>query len=60
MWWISWIDKGRAVDVAYLDLSKAFHTVSHNLLIGKLRQRGLDEWAVRWAENWLNSRAQRL
>jgi len=47
------------VDVVYLDFSKAFHTVSHNILIANLRQCGLDEWSVRWTENWLNGRAQR-
>ncbi|GAB0203045.1 mitochondrial enolase superfamily member 1 [Grus japonensis] len=29
-------------------------------LIGKLRKSGLDEWTVRWVENWLNGRAQRV
>jgi len=57
---ISWIDDKRAVDVAYLDFSKAFDTVSHNILIGKLRKGGLDEWSVRWIENWLNGRTQRV
>jgi len=33
-------DEGRAVDVACLDFSKAFVTVSHNILIGKLRNVG--------------------
>jgi len=56
----SWVDEGRAVDVVYLDFSKAFDTVSHNILIGKLRKCGLDEWSVRWIENWLNGRAQRV
>ncbi|GAB0182178.1 mitochondrial enolase superfamily member 1 [Grus japonensis] len=37
---------------------EAFDTVSHNILIGKLRKCGLDEWTVRWVENWLNGRAQ--
>ena len=55
-----WVDEGRAVDVVYLDLSKAFDTVSHNILLGKLRKCGLDEWLVRWIENWLNGRAQRV
>ncbi|GAB0207637.1 mitochondrial enolase superfamily member 1 [Grus japonensis] len=55
-----WVDEGRAVDVVYLDFSKAFDTVSHNILIGKLRKCGLDEWTVRWVENWLNGRAQRV
>ncbi|GAB0176464.1 mitochondrial enolase superfamily member 1 [Grus japonensis] len=56
----SWVDEGRAVNVVYLDFSKAFDTVSHNILTGKLRKCGLDEWTVRWIENWLNGRAQRV
>ncbi|GAB0184124.1 mitochondrial enolase superfamily member 1 [Grus japonensis] len=27
---------------------------------GKLRKCALDEWTVRWIENWLNGRAQRV
>jgi len=54
------VDEGRAVDVAYLDFSKAFDTVSRNILLGKLRKCGLDEWSVRWIENWLKGRTQRV
>jgi len=54
-----WVDEGRAMDVVYLDFSKAFDTVSHNILISKLRKCGLDEWSVRWIENRLNGRTQR-
>jgi len=56
----SWVDEGRAADVVYLDFSKAFDTVSHNIFTGKLRKCGLDEWTMRWTENWLNGRAQRV
>ena len=31
-----------------------------NILLGKLRERGLDEWSVRRTENWLNGRTQRV
>ncbi|PKU36610.1 reverse hypothetical protein [Limosa lapponica baueri] len=55
-----WLDEGRAADVIYLDFSKAFDTVSHNILIGKLRKCGLDEGTVRWIENWLCDRTQRV
>jgi len=45
-----WLDERTAVDDVYLDFSKAFDTVSHNILLGKLRKCGLDEWLVRWTE----------
>ena len=46
---------GRAVGVVYLDFSKAFGAVSHDILIWKLRKCGIDEWMLRWVENWLSS-----
>jgi len=55
-----WVDEGRAVDVVHLDFSKAFNIVCRNILLGKLRKCGLDEWSVRWIENWLNGRTQRI
>jgi len=53
-----WVDAGRDVDVVYLNFSKAFDTVSHNILLGKLRKYGLDELTVKWTENCLNGRTQ--
>ena len=44
----------------YLDFSKVFDTISHNILVMKLRKCGIDEWTVRWIENWLTGRAQRV
>ena len=46
------------MDIVYLDFGKAFDTVSHNILIGKLSKDGIDEWAVRRIDNWLTGRAQ--
>jgi len=34
------VDEGREADVVYLDFSKAFNTVSYNILLGKLRKWG--------------------
>lgn len=36
-----WVEKGRAVDIVYLGFSKAFDTLFHYILIGKLRECGL-------------------
>jgi len=46
-----WVEEGRAVDVVYIYFSTAFDTVSHNILLGKLRKCGLDGLTVRWMEN---------
>jgi len=55
-----WVGEGRAADVVYLNFSKAFDAVSHNILLGKLRMCTLDGWSVRWIEDQLNGRAQRV
>ncbi|CAM5074168.1 unnamed protein product [Eretmochelys imbricata] len=54
------VDEGEAVDVLFLDFSKAFDTVSHSIFASKLKKYGLDEWTVRWIESWLDCRAQRV
>ncbi|CAM5173131.1 unnamed protein product [Eretmochelys imbricata] len=54
------VDEGKAVDVLFLDISKAFDTVSHSILASKLKKYGLDEWTIRWIVSWLNCRAQRV
>ena len=36
------VDEGKAADVVYLDFSKAFDAVPHNILIEKLAAHGLD------------------
>ncbi|KAK4831794.1 LOW QUALITY PROTEIN: hypothetical protein QYF61_019224 [Mycteria americana] len=51
------IDEGRAVDIVFLDFSKAFDTVSHKILKEKLMKYGMDEQTERWIESWLNSQS---
>ncbi|KAK4806934.1 hypothetical protein QYF61_027301 [Mycteria americana] len=53
------VDEGKAVDVVYLDFSKAFDTVSHSILLEKLAAHGLDGCTLRWVKNWMDGRAQR-
>ena len=53
------VDKGKAAEVAYLDFSKAFDTVSHNILKEKLAAHGLDGHTLCWLK-WLDGWAQRV
>ena len=54
------LDEGKAVDVVYLDFSKAFDTVSHSILLQKLAACGLDRYTPGWVRNWLEGWAQRV
>ena len=54
------VDEGKAVDVVYLDFSKAFDAVSHSILVQKPAVRGLDRYALGWVRKRLEGRARRV
>ena len=50
-----WVDEGKAIYIVFLDFSKTFDTVSHNILLGKLEGFGLVRYILHWVKNCLES-----
>ncbi len=51
-----WLDEGSAVDLIYLDFSKAFDSVNYRLLLHKLRGYGIAPIVISWVECFLSRR----
>ncbi len=48
------------MDIFYLDFAKASDKVPKKRLIAKLKAKGLDQEVVKWNEEWLTDRTQRI
>jgi len=44
----------------FIDLKKAFDTVNHRILISKLAHYGVNGQTLKWFENYLKDRKQRV
>ena len=52
------IDQGKYTIGIFLDLSKAFDTINHKILIKKLEHYGVRGISMKWFENYLSGRKQ--
>jgi hypothetical protein len=53
------LDSGKGVILVLLDLSAAFDTIDHNILLSRLRSRiGVDGPALQWVSSYLDGRYQ--
>ena len=53
------LDNGQCAILILLDLSAAFDTVNHNILLSRLHRRfGIGETALEWFYSYLNNRSQ--
>ena len=53
-------DKEEYISVIYMDLSKTFDTMIHDLLLAKLRANGFSGSALNWLYNYLKNRKQKV
>ena len=58
--WKKVLDKGGYICAIFMDLSKAFDTLNHNLLIAKLGADGFETDALRYMKSYLTNRKQRV
>ena len=56
--WASSINQSKCLDLVYLDLAKAFDSVSHTKLLHKLRAYGIGSHLLGWIEQYLLNRVQ--
>ena len=54
------LDKGHETDIIYLDFAKAFDSVCHRRLLWKLQHYGVSGPLLKWFENYLTGRKQRV
>ena len=54
------VDNRRVNDIIYLDMSKAFDTVPHNILVCKLERHSSDRGTAQWIKNWLDDHPQSI
>ena len=54
------LDEGMDIDILYLDFRKAFDTVPHARLLSKLRGYGITGNVLKWIEDFLSNRTQRV
>ena len=53
-----YINKGKLVSVVYLDLTKAFDTIGHSVLLSKLPSFGIIDNELLWFTDYIFNRSQ--
>jgi hypothetical protein len=54
------LDQGDQTDIVFLDISKAFDSVPHDIIVHKLKMYGFNGNLLKWIESYLTGRRQRV
>ena len=57
--WSVNIDNGLLNGVVFIDLTKAFDTIDHEIILHKMSYLGVDQAAIKWFSSYLSGRTQR-
>ena len=58
--WKNTLDKGGYVSAIFMDISRVFDTLNHNLLIAKLGAYGFERDSLSFMKSYINDRQQRV
>ena len=58
--WTEILDNGGTLDSIYMDFMKALDKVPHKRMLRKLRSYGLSEQIIKWVEDFLRDRSQKV
>ncbi|XP_062601194.1 uncharacterized protein LOC134262888, partial [Saccostrea cucullata] len=56
--WLNAMDRGELIGITFIDFSKAFDLVNHDILLEKLNHYKFDQTAIKWFKSYLYDRTQ--
>jgi hypothetical protein len=54
------MSKGMSILGIFIDFSKAFDTINHNILLNKLKHIGFSDSTLKWFQNYFTDRSQKV
>ena len=57
-WVLQYLDQGKVVGSLFVDISKAFDSLNHRILLGKLGSLGVSDQSLRWFKSYFSERKQ--
>ena len=57
-WTLQYMDQGKVAGFLFLDISKAFDSLNHKILLGKLDSLGVSNQSLYWFKSYLSERKQ--